>query len=161
MDLAEQLYRQTCDAVARMPTPDLDPGMRKVWILIGALSDAFWRRQGEPGFSVLDHLQRNSQQYLAESADEVALWDELTAPENHLAVVRYVNYHRGRVSDYAANLHETILEASGRRYQGPAGPIPIESIESASPDLSTMLYKTGRLKSNPADGPGVTNVSAR
>src|SRR5690349_16146804 len=114
----EELYRQAWESVARVPTPELDSDTRRVWVLIGALSDAFWRRAGEPGFSVLDHLARNAREYRAESADEVAIWDELTAPHNYPAVARYVEQRRGQASDSAVGLHTAILEAARRRLEG-------------------------------------------
>lgn len=117
MASAEELYRQACDAAARTPRPELDPEARRIWILIGALDEAFWRRAGEPGFSLLDHLLRNLQEYRAESEDEVAIWDELTAPHNYPAVLRYVELHKGRVNEYAAQLHATMLEAARRRWE--------------------------------------------
>src|SRR5262245_24523928 len=43
MELWEKLYREACADVARMPTPELDAETRRIWILIGALSEAFWR----------------------------------------------------------------------------------------------------------------------
>jgi hypothetical protein len=50
MASAEELYQEARDSVAGMQTPDLDSETRRIWILIGALSDAFWRRVDEPGF---------------------------------------------------------------------------------------------------------------
>lgn len=111
MELWEKLYRQACERVARMPTPSLDSELRRIWILIGALSDAFWRRLGEPGFSALEKMARNAQEYQAESADEIAIWNELTAPHNYLAVVRYVELHNGE--EYAGGL----LEVARRRWE--------------------------------------------
>src|SRR5262245_7373675 len=105
----QELYRQVCDSVARMPTPDLDPETRRIWILIGALSDAFWRRVEEPDFSALEKMCRNAQAYQAESADEIAIWDELTAPHNYPALVRYVDLRKGQ--EYAGGL----LEVARRR----------------------------------------------
>jgi hypothetical protein len=117
MATVEELYRQARDDVARMATPDLDSEARKIWVLIGALSDAFWRRAAEPGFSIFQAMLRNMKRYTPESADEITIWDELTAPHNYPAVVRYVEHRMGHVSDYAAQLHATILDAAGRRYE--------------------------------------------
>ena len=115
MTSVEELYQRTRDDVARMPTPELDPEMRRIWILIGALSEALWRRGDEPGFSILDHLVRNAEQYRAESEDEIAIWNELTAPHNYPAVLRYAEVRKGHVNEYAARLHNVILEAAQRR----------------------------------------------
>jgi hypothetical protein len=116
----EQLYWQACDSVAQMPTPHLDPETRRIWILIGALSDAFWRRVGEPGFSALEKMCRNAKAYQAESADEIAIWDELTAPHNYPALVRYVELCEGR--EYAGGM----LEVARRRWEteGTQGNLP-------------------------------------
>lgn len=117
MASADELYRRTCDDVKQTPSPELDSETRRIWILIGALSDAFWRRANEPGFSIVEHLCQNGQQYRAESEDEKAVWNELTSPHNFSAVVRYVELRRGRVSEYAAQLHSTILKESQRRLE--------------------------------------------
>jgi len=102
-----------------VPTPNLEPDTRRVWVLIGVLSDALWRRVGEPGFSLLEHLLRKGREYRAESADEVAIWDELTAPHNYPTVVRYVEQRRGQASDAAAELNAAILEAVGTLWRTP------------------------------------------
>src|SRR4051794_40618003 len=99
-----------------MLTPGLDADARRIWGLIGALSDAFYRRRDEPGFSIIQTMVRNMQRYTPESEDELALWAELTAPHNHAAVARYVELNKGNVSEYAAQLHATIMEASQRRW---------------------------------------------
>ena len=115
MASVEELYQRVCDEVARMPTPELDPETRRIWILIGALDEALWRRGHEPGFSMLDHLCRNPEQYRAESEDEIAIWNELTAPHNYIAILRYAEIRKGRVNEYAERLHDVILEAARRR----------------------------------------------
>jgi hypothetical protein len=117
MTSVEDLYQQARDSVAGMQTPDLDSETRRIWILIGALSDAFWRRVGEPGFSVVDQLSRNAQEYQAASEDEIAIWNELTAPDNYPAVVRYVELRKDHVSKYAAQLHSTIVKAARGRWE--------------------------------------------
>jgi hypothetical protein len=107
----EELYREASDLVARMPTPDLDLEARKIWILMGALSEAFWRRAGEPGFSIVEAMYRNERAYNAESADEMAIWNELTAPHNYPALVRYIGLCGGR--EYAGG----VLEVARRRWE--------------------------------------------
>jgi hypothetical protein len=111
----EELYRQVYDSVARMPTPHLDLETRRIWILIGALSEAFWHRVGEPGFSPLETMCRNARAYKAESADEIAIWDELTAPHNYPALVRYVELCNGQ--EYAGGM----LEVAQRRWETEGG----------------------------------------
>jgi hypothetical protein len=78
----EELYQQASDLVAGMSRPDLDAETRKIWILMGALSEALWRRVKEPGFGMWEKMCRNAQAYQAESEDEIAIWNELTAPES-------------------------------------------------------------------------------
>jgi hypothetical protein len=107
----QELYQQACDFAAKMPTPDLDQETRRIWILIGALSEAFWRRLDEPGFSAFEKMCRNAQAYQAESADEIAIWNELTAPHNYPALVRYVDLRQGR--EYAGGM----LEVARRRWE--------------------------------------------
>jgi hypothetical protein len=111
----QELYQQACESVARMPTPELDSDTRRIWILIGALSDAFWRRRDEPDFKALEKMFRNSQAYQAESSDEIAIWDELTAPHNYHSLVRFVDLRKG--SEYAGG----VLEVARRRYEKWAG----------------------------------------
>jgi hypothetical protein len=117
----EELYREASDLVARVPTPHLDPETRKVWVLMGALSEALWRRAGEPGFSFVEAMVRNARAYRAESEDEVAIWGELTAPHNYPALARYIALCGGQ--EYAGG----VLEAARRRWeveQGQAAPPP-------------------------------------
>ncbi len=106
----EELYREASELVARMPTPHLDAETRKIWILMGALSEAFWRRVGEPGFSILETMCRNAQAYQAETEDEIAIWNELTAPHNYPALVRYIGICVGR--EYAGG----VLDVARRRW---------------------------------------------
>ena len=116
MELWEKLYREACASVARMPTPELDTETRRIWILFGALSEAFWRRLDEPGFSAVEKMVRNSHQYQAESADEIAIWNELTAPHNYAAVVRYVELRNG--DEYAGGL----LKVARHRWESESRP---------------------------------------
>src|SRR5258708_28420835 len=107
----EEIYRETCELVAGAPTPDLDSEMRRIWIMMGALSEAFWRRLGEPGFSIVEKSRRNSHTFQAESEDEIAIWNELTAPDNYPALVRYIAHCEGR--EYAGG----VLEVARRRWE--------------------------------------------
>jgi hypothetical protein len=111
----EELYREVSDIVARMPTPHLDAETRKIWVLMGALSEALWRRAGEPGFSMLEAMCRNARAYQAESEDEKAIWEELTAPHNYPALVRYIGLCEGR--EYAGGA----LEVARRRWEAEGG----------------------------------------
>jgi hypothetical protein len=115
MGLADDLYRAACDDVARVPTPGLDAETRKIWVLIGTIRDATWRRTAEPGFSLFRTLVRNAHEFVPEYAEEVALWDELTAPHNYAALVRYVENRRDTVNEAAERLHTALLVAARRR----------------------------------------------
>ena len=84
MGVVDDIYRQACDDVARMPTPELDAEERRIWILIGTMCDAVWHRSAEPGFSLFHALVRNARNSCPESAMEVALWNELTSPQQLL-----------------------------------------------------------------------------
>jgi hypothetical protein len=117
----EKLYREASDLVARMPTPHLDPETRKIWILMGALSEAFWRRAGEPGFSILDAMCRNARAYQAESEDEAAIWDELTTAHNYPALVRYIALCGGQ--EYAGG----VLDVARRRWEAEGGQSALSS----------------------------------
>jgi hypothetical protein len=103
---------------------DVDAETHKIRELIGALSDAFWQkmreRQGEPGFSPLEHLLAHYEgECRAETPEEVAIWEELTKPQNYPALLRYVEDGKRRgVNDYAVRLYAALLEIAGRRWQG-------------------------------------------
>ena len=66
----------------------MDDDMTRIWKLIGALSDAHWHRATQPGESALHVLF--AEPYQPESEKEQAIWNELTAPQNYLALRRYV-----------------------------------------------------------------------
>jgi hypothetical protein len=117
----EELYQQVCDLTAGMSAPDLDPETRKIWLLNCALSEAFWRRvrEREPGFSAFNTLCRNMVAYQAESDDEIAIWDELTAPHNYPALARYIAHCEGY--EYAGG----VVAVARRRWEAagrPGGP---------------------------------------
>jgi hypothetical protein len=116
-----ELYREAANGVARMPTPHLDSETRKIWILMGALSEAFWRRVGEPGFSVLETMSRNARAYKAESEDEIAIWNQLTAPHNYPSLVRYIALCEGRV--YAGG----VVEIARCRWEAEGSPNSLPS----------------------------------
>jgi hypothetical protein len=108
--------------IVQMKCSDLDAETRRIWELIGALSDALWRRaREEPGFSMLDHLLRSVDEYRAESEEEIAIWNELTGPQNYRAIIRYVEQTKGSVNDYAQKFHLVILESARRRWESERG----------------------------------------
>jgi hypothetical protein len=123
---AEDLFRQACELTRVTPSADMDPDVR-IWLLIGALSEALWRRarEREPGFSLVEHVCRA--EYRPESADELTLWAELTSPHNYPAVARYVEKWAGQVNGGAARLHAALLRDARARSEreraaGDAGP---------------------------------------
>jgi hypothetical protein len=111
----EDLYLDAYNFAAKMQTPDLDADMRKIWILMSALSEAFWRHTQEPGVSIWEKIWRNSVAYQPDSEDEIALWNELTAPHNYAALVRYAALYGGKI--YATGA----LEVARRRWETEAG----------------------------------------
>ena len=70
----------------------MDAEMKRIWEMIGALSDAQWRRASQPGVSALHVLFEEP--YRPESAEECAIWDELTAPHQYPALRRFVESRR-------------------------------------------------------------------
>jgi hypothetical protein len=90
--------------------------MTRIWQMIGALSDAHWRRAAQPGVSAFNVLV--VEPYRPESEEERAIWTELTAPHNYLSLRRYVE--SGKVSgtnEFAAKLHEALLAEAASRWE--------------------------------------------
>jgi hypothetical protein len=126
----------------------VDSELRRIWTLIGALSDAFWRRATQPSVSWSAALGRT--EYKPESSEEIAIWAELTAPRNREAVRRYVEYcDSGRgTSEYAQGLHQAILTASLRRCEDESGAQASASEEGALCDKQRvgMTVKDGEFE---------------
>jgi len=112
----EDLYLEASNFAANLQRDDLDADMRKIWILMGALSEAFWRHAQEPGVSVMEKIWRNNQQYHPDSEDEIAIWNELTAPNNYAALVRFAALSGGEI--YATGA----LDVARRRWETEARP---------------------------------------
>jgi len=94
----------------------MDTETRRIWEMIGALSDAFWHRITQPGVSFFEALV--VKEYRPESDEEEALWTELTAPHNYAALLRYVDYWKKLGTDlYADTHHAAILAAAAHRWQ--------------------------------------------
>lgn len=105
----------------------MDAESRRIWEMIGDLSDAFWHRATQTGVSILDAIIENDKQYRPASAEEIAIWTELTAPHNYASVCRYIaNAKRRAITDYAAQLYRTILAEASRRWESafPGSPPP-------------------------------------
>lgn len=59
-------------------------------------------------------------EYHPESSEELAIWEELTRPENHNSLTKLIesNYPesiKSEKNDFATNLHKTLLTDSARR----------------------------------------------
>jgi hypothetical protein len=102
-----------------LKTPDLDQETRTIYELVAALlSGAFWRRaREEPGFSVLEYLRRRPEEYRPESHEEIALWDELTAPRHYRAILRYAEQREDQVNNHYREFLCVLREAARRRWE--------------------------------------------
>lgn len=92
-------------------TPD-----REIWILIAALSDAFWRALVQSG-GLLDALTKDVYEPL--SPEEQEIWAELTGPHNHDALQRFLDSRKGPKNDLRQSstppLRRSPRAGSGRR----------------------------------------------
>jgi hypothetical protein len=92
----------------------MDAENRRMWEMIGGLSDAFWRRVQQPGVSAYEALLEKV--YQPVSDEEKAIWSEITAPHNYASLQRYVeSRNKSEMQDRAVTLVETLLaEATDR-----------------------------------------------
>jgi hypothetical protein len=119
----EDLYQDACNFAANWQREELDADMRKIWLLMGALSEAFWRHAQEPGVSVMEKIWRNNQRYHPDSEDEIALWNELTAPHNYAALLRYAALSGGQIyATGALEVARSRWEAGPNEWQQQTGP---------------------------------------
>jgi len=94
----------------------MDAEMMRIWKLIGALSDAHWQRAAQPGVSAFQALF--AEPYRPESAEERAIWDELTAPHNYLALRRFVESRRMSGTNASpAKFDEALLAEATSRWE--------------------------------------------
>lgn len=94
----------------------MDAESQRIWMMFGALSDAFWHRASQPGVSVLDALLAQEDGPVGE--DEEAIWDELTAPHNYAALIRYIETSKeAGINDHARRLYEMILVRAKCRWE--------------------------------------------
>jgi hypothetical protein len=93
----------------------MDAEIKRIWDMVGELCEAHWRRATQPGVRTLDALLAIP--YRPESAEERAIWTELTAPHNYLSLRRFVEYRKALGSnEFGAKLDEDLLaEATSRR----------------------------------------------
>jgi hypothetical protein len=117
MALVDDIYRKVSEDMARMPTPGLDADARRIYMMIATMCDWGWRRLGEPGFSFVEWVVRNRQDYVPETDEEVAIWDELTAPHNYKPLVRYIDLRGSNVNDGIARVHAKLLETARHRLE--------------------------------------------
>jgi hypothetical protein len=106
-----------------MSEEELPEGFHEIWNLIGKFSAAFWRRISDFEGGVYDAKKvynaavNAKDDVYPKSAEEIEVWSELTAPQHHEALKRYVNYKRKQpVNEYAARLHDALYAESARRF---------------------------------------------
>lgn len=94
----------------------MDAESQRIWMLVGALSDAFWHRVSQQGVSVLDALLAPNDGPVSE--EEEAIWDELTAPRNYVPLVRYIeNSRNSGINEHTSKLYEVILARAKCRWE--------------------------------------------
>jgi hypothetical protein len=86
----------------------MDAEFERIWRMFGALSDESWRRGSQPGVSILDVRDKQADGPVGEV--EEAIWNELTAPDNYAALVRYVESWKQRgVNEHASRQFDSVL----------------------------------------------------
>ncbi len=96
----------------------MDAEDERIWKLFGALSDASWRKGPDPGGNVGGRLMENLIEYHPLSAEERAIWTELTAPHNYGSLCRYMENMKKAGSDlYTSTLHGPIFAEATRRWE--------------------------------------------
>jgi hypothetical protein len=96
----------------------MDAEFEKIWRMFGALSDESWRRGSQPGVSILDVRDKQADGPVGEV--EEAIWNELTAPDNYAALVRYVETWRQRGVNEISRLHDSVLARAKCRWDAAA-----------------------------------------
>jgi hypothetical protein len=95
----------------------MDAENERIWRLFGALSDAAWRQGADPGGNVSGKLWENLVEYQPVSAEERAVWAELTSPHNYTSLCRYFESRKREGCDlYADTFHAPVLSAATRRW---------------------------------------------
>ena len=81
------------------------------------MSEAFWRRMIESGVSIVETLRSGN--YRPESADETAIWTEITAPHNYAALLKYFEYKSDvEIGEDSKKLFDMAREEALRRIGG-------------------------------------------
>lgn len=87
----------------------------RIWLLIGELSEAFWKRCAKSTAGFLNAFLERP--YRAQSDEERAIWDELTAPHNYEALI-YLIHERQKLgrNEFAVHLDESLLKDATSRF---------------------------------------------
>jgi hypothetical protein len=94
---------------------DMDPEDRRIWQLIGSLSDEFRRRITQPGVSPLEEMMVPF--YRPVNDEEKRIWAEITAPSNYASLRHFVEPQLRRdITDYSRKLYEDLLAEAKRRW---------------------------------------------
>ncbi len=92
----------------------MDAATEKIWKLIGALSDAQWRRAIEPGAGTLEILFADP--YCPVSQEDREIWSELTAPGNYQALCSYIESIRAMGdTEYSEGMFKPLLAEARQR----------------------------------------------
>ena len=102
-----------------------DAEIDRIHNLVGKLSDAFWDRISQPDVSALDELIKAEQLgHDPQSDRDINVWRELTSPWNFSALRKYIRFCNDQpsgINDYAAKLHEHLLQDAERRLNASGG----------------------------------------
>ena len=94
----------------------MDDELERIHRLFGALSNAKWQRACKPGVSAVDVLIEDV--FVPSGPDELAIWLDLTSPENYDSLRRFVEYWQRRgVNEYAERLHQQLLFEATNRWE--------------------------------------------
>ena len=96
----------------------MDDESRRIWMMFGALSDAFWHRVSQPGVSFIDARLEQDEKIGPIGEEEETIWDELTAPHNYASLVRYIEaWKQAGVNDYTRKLYDLVLLRAKCRWE--------------------------------------------
>jgi hypothetical protein len=94
----------------------VDADMEKISKLIGALSDAHWRRAAQAAGGAFNALF--AEPYRPQSTEEIAVWTELTAPCNYVALRRFIDSQQSSGSnEFATKLNAALLREATSRWE--------------------------------------------
>jgi hypothetical protein len=84
--------------------------IRKLMVSFDA---AVWKRISASETMTIEELLKDD--VYPKSAEETAVWNELTSPENREALHKFIAYHGENVHDYARKLNAALVKESDRR----------------------------------------------